>query len=203
MLLKNNTKMKYGLAVLMVFNIFCATAKDIVWCDGTIILRSQKVLTGEISIELKHDLVLHRMGGKVNVYPAHKIDVTYMYDKDASLFRRYMSVNEPANPRIFQLYEILLTGDVSILRKHKNVALKNPLDPNGFYYFIMHKGKVLPFHKFKRNVFPHMMESAGMALTEYMKKKDLHITCDANVIKIIKFYNGYTITKSQPSVVMF
>ena len=64
---------RYFIFCLLLLNAVSLFAREIVWHEGSVVLKTKEVLVGEVSIEPAYGLILHRIDGKIEVYPAHKI----------------------------------------------------------------------------------------------------------------------------------
>lgn len=147
-------------------------------------------MVGEISIEPEYDLVLHHNNGKVEVYPAHKIHAVYFYDGDANINRKFISMKQTDIFSRHQLYEIVLRGEVCVYRTKKLWTENSPSDADGYNYFVFHHEQLIDIQKFRKSVYPYLLESAGSMLAVFMDENKLNPNSAANVITIIHFYNS-------------
>lgn len=180
---------RYILFCLLLLNSVFVFARSVVWYEGSVVLKSREVLTGEISIEPDYDLILHRSNGKVEVYPAHKINSLYFYDAEANINRKFISLKETGLFNHHQLFEIVLRGEVSIYRKQKLFTGTNPSDAEGYLYYIYHNEQLTDLIKFRTQIYPQLLESSGNTLSVFIKDHRLNPNSSANAIEIIKFYN--------------
>ncbi len=180
---------RYILFCLLLLNSVFVFAKAVVWYEGSVVLKSREVLTGEISIEPEYDLILHRSNGKVEVYPAHKIYSLYFYDAEASINRKFISLKETGLFNHHQLLEIVLRGEVSIYRKQKSFTGTTPSDADGYLYYIYHNEQLTDLLKFRTQIYPQLLESCGNILSVFIDEHRLNPNSSANAIVIIKFYN--------------
>jgi len=182
---------QYLLFCLLLFNSIALFAEENAWHEGSVVLKTNEVLLGEISVEPQYDLILYRSNGKVEVYPSHRIHSVYFFDEDANINRKFISLKQ--GDGFFnhhQLYEIVVWGEVNMYRKQKTLTGNHPLDAEGFNYFISNRDKLIPLHKFRSSVYPYLLESAGSQLSVFMDKNNLNPNLPANAIIIIQFYNG-------------
>ena len=175
---------------LLLINSTFTFAGQMVWNEGSVVLKTKEVLVGEISIEPEYDLILHRSNGKVDVYPAHKIQSIYFYDEEANINRKFISLKEAGLFNHHQLFEIVLRGEISIYRKQKMGTGKSPSDADGFYYYTYHHNQLIDLFKFRNQVYPQLIESAGNRISVYIDKNKLNPNSSADAIKIIEFYNS-------------
>ncbi len=186
---------QYLLFCLLFLNSALLFARETKWYEGSVVLKSSEVLTGEILIEPEYDLVLHRRNDKVDVYPAHKILSVYFYDADANINRRFISIKDSGLFNHHQLMEVVLRGEVSIYRKQKGFTGVGASDADGFHYFTVCQDRLVDLLKFRTQVYPRLMESSGNELSIFIKDHKLNPNCSAHAIIIIKFYNELQLKK--------
>ncbi|HOX82650.1 MAG TPA: hypothetical protein PLJ60_16590 [Chryseolinea sp.] len=180
---------RFVLFCLLFINSVSLLAGEIVWYEGSVVLKTNVVLTGEISIEPQYDLILHRIHGKMEVYPAHKIQSIYFYDAKENINRKFISLKDSRFFNHHQLLEIVLKGEVSIYRRQKAWTGKSPSDADGFHYFVRYQDKLVDLQKFRNQVYPHLLKSTGGILSAFMDERKLNPNSPSNAILIIDFYN--------------
>lgn len=175
---------------LLSFNIQILLAQPLEWFEGSLVLANNAVLVGEISLQSSHDLVVLQHGGSRMVYPAHQIKSVYFYDKPANINRRYISLKKEDDiRRSYQLYEIVVSGKVSVLRRKKAGAFSNHTADLDYCYFTRHEDGLVPLAKFNRKVFPGLRARSDKRLESFISIHKLSGNCAANAIRIIEFYN--------------
>src|SRR5688572_11402532 len=123
--------MKKIFICLLILNFQVLRAQTLEWFDGSIVLSTGEVRVGTISPEASHDLILFQQGELRMVYPAHAIKAFYFYDKPADINRRYVSLKEQAGVQVrHALYEVVISGDVSVVRRKKMTAFPKNTDAN-------------------------------------------------------------------------
>lgn len=180
--------MKAFLVGLLFVN-FCAFARpDVVWYQGSVVMRNHAVITGSVAIDARHDLVLHKTGEQVNIYPAHKVMWLYFYDSAANINRRFMTWPVAAAVRTpSQLYEVVLQGDVMVLRRPRDEQTTAAID--GYHYYIKNNTGLLPLYNFKRKVYPQLLAETNGMLDAFRKERKLDPMQIADAIRLIEFYN--------------
>jgi len=160
------------------------------WYQGSLVLRDNTVLTGDISMESQHDLVLFRTDGKVNVYPAYKIAAVYYYDPLANVNRRFLTLkteNDQWHP--IHLYEVVLKGEISVIRKLKALAVESYCSAYDYDYFLVTNGGVIKLERFRKIVYPEILKEAGVSLSVYVRENKLDPNESAAAIQIVDHYN--------------
>jgi hypothetical protein len=182
-------------SVLILFFLFTVcklsyATRSLIWNEGSIVLSNKTVLTGDISIEAHHDLVLLRTDGKVNVYPAHRISSLYYFDAAANINRKFVTLADASDGvQFFHLYEIVLKGEVDVLRRLKPLTVELYADANDFDYFIRRDEKLLRLEKFRRKIYPDLLKRSGISLSIYVRENKLDPNDAASAIQIVGYFN--------------
>ena len=149
------------------------------------------VLVGKISIKDEHDLILFEQGEMRTVYPAHKIRSLYFYDRGSNINRRYLSLKEDHGVRSsYHLYEIVVTGQVDVLRRKKMSAFSGHPGELDFNYFTRYNDELIALRKFKKKVFPQLRSEPVTRLENFITANKLRADLPPNAIRIIEFYNS-------------
>ncbi|WP_276369738.1 hypothetical protein [Chryseolinea sp. H1M3-3] len=158
------------------------------WYEGSLVLSDCKVLVGKISLEQKHDLVLYANGDTRIVYPAHKIKSIYYYDNVKNINRRYISIKKDDGIRSsYHLFELVVAGDLSVIRRKKEPSLSIQNEPMDFNYFVYLNDEIIALKKFRRKVFPRLQYDHR--LNEYISFNNLSGDRAVDAIRIIEYYN--------------
>lgn len=174
---------------LLTVNLFAAEA--VRWYSGVVVLRSNEVLTGELSLEPAYDLVLFRCEEKVTVYRAHKILSVYYYDGKAGINRKFTSIQQTASGiTSCRLFEIVVQGEISVLRRAAQASFVSEDDAEGYRYYFQSGDQVAGIRQFRTRLFSRLLQSSKM-LRQYMYEKKLSPASTADIILIIDFYNRH------------
>lgn len=180
--------MKILLLCLLLIN-FRLFSQQPAWHEGSVVLKTNDVLAGKISIEPLYHLILFETDDIRTVYPAHRLQAVYFYDKSSNINRRFVSLGDRDPVRQeYRLYEVVLQGEVTLLRKQK-IKARYPSDALDFDYFILYEDEIVSLRKFNRRVYPSLQTHVGRNLEEYVVANHLRTTNDVNAIRIIEFYN--------------
>lgn len=156
---------------------------------GSVTLNNKQVLTGEISIDTQYDLVLVRNDGLVDVYPAHRVYASRIYDADKNINRRYVSMKHPINPRLSQLFEIVISGEVLVLRREvTRYSTTVEHEALGYNYYLLFENELIELKSFNPKVYPKLKASEE-ALAAFIKNNQLNPNNEAAAVQIIQYYN--------------
>ncbi|MEJ1241485.1 hypothetical protein WBG78_25280 [Chryseolinea sp. T2] len=187
------------LTLILLFATHLLPAQDLKWHEGSVVLASGEVVVGQVSMMAGRDVVLLRRAtnvsilpkGDINhgadVLPAHKVQSVFYYDKQDNVNRRFVSHAVRHNSKAIQLYEIVLQGGLNVLRRTRSTS--DSADAGDFDYFVDASGAITPLWKFYRDVYPALDETSKQHLTAYAKANGLQHADEANLIRIVGYYN--------------
>ena len=172
----------------MIFSSSASGAPSPLWYDGVVVLRDQQILNGQVAIHKRENLILFRLEDKVTVYPAHKIQNVFYYDQNADINRKFVSIaNLEHGYAEYQLFEIVLRGPVTVLRKERFHL--NHEDHEDFNYFTLYRDEIVPIKQFRKKVYPHLSDCDPFEFSAYEVKERLNLNSTKDAISLIKFYN--------------
>jgi hypothetical protein len=179
--------------VLVLFFLFTAGklfASDIRWFEGSLVLSNNKVLCGKISVNMKHDMVLYNANDHVDVYPAHTVRSVHLYDSKVNVNRKFVMFNENKSPiRRSYLYEVVLSGKLSVWRHVKVTSIEPYADAVDFDYYIKEESELVALDKFRTRFYNELLDNGGLIFSIYIKENKLDPNVDADVIRIVDGYN--------------
>lgn len=145
-------------------------------------------MVGQVAI--RHDAVLLRSANQVVVLPVRTVLSIRYYDSDANINRRFIvSYDSSANRRIYTLYEVVVSGEVLVVRKPRYTGLvPHENRETNFYYFVVTNGRLISFKQFKDKLLPEL-ENSELSITEYRKVNKLDPRQPAGIIRIVQYYN--------------
>ena len=181
--------MKIALLCLLLFYSTASIGqKDLAWLDGVLVLTSSEVLTGRLTIEPLLGVVLFEScTGKREVYSAHQIKSVYYHDAGLNINRRFVSLKESSVDYFHTFYEIVLQGEISVLRR-QIMRSKYLSDAADYNYFVWFQEEVSPLRRFKRMVYPKL-EQKQSSMAAYKSRKGLHPGNMVDAIRLIEHYN--------------
>lgn len=178
------------LLLLMTTFSFSSFAED--WFHGSVVLKSKSVLRGEISVKHGYDVVFFRVADQVSVIPAFKIAYLNLYDEQEDIHRRFVSLAIGIGAaRSFQFFELLVDGEVTILRRQLTLWYSLHLDMTEYDYYVLYGDEIHGLHKFKKIIYPALVTKAGGALETYVKANNLSPKALTDILDISEYYNTY------------
>jgi hypothetical protein len=175
--------------LLLEFQLLAAQSPE--WSDGSLVLANNEVVVGRIVLHEKHDLLLFERNGSKTVYNSHQIKSAYYYDKAADINRRYIAMKTEDGERSrYQLYEIVVSGDVHVLRRKKASALSTHTNAVDYNYFTLHNGVLSPLIKFPKTMLSELNARSEGSLERFISANRLRVNQAPNSIRIIKYYNA-------------
>jgi hypothetical protein len=167
-----------------------ASAESPSWYEGSLVLATNEVKQGKISIQPAYDLVLFKSKDEFMVYPAHRISSIFYYDQKANINRKFISLEQhhAFAPKRYQLFEIVLMGDVRVLRRIVSAAADPKDEAKAYQYYLQHKEILLELHMFRNKLYPKLVSSSSI-LSNFIETNRLNPSDAADIIRIVEFYN--------------
>ncbi len=167
-----------------------AAAPDEKWYMGSVQLSSSKIVQGKVAIKPDHNVVLFRVGEETMVFPAHKVMAVRIYDEDELTVRNFVTLHlELGAQSVYKFYEVLVDGKVSILRRQQVGWQGIHIEIMDYDYFVWHEGKLMELFKFKKKVYPQMVEHSDGTIKTYVRANHLSLSRLEHLIKIAAYYN--------------
>lgn len=163
-------------------------AHDRVWYTGALVLQTQEVLTGILAVEPDHGIVLHKQGGQVNIYPAHRVQSLQFFDPQANINRKYISLQQGTRSR-YRLYEVVVKGTVHILRYAKRNISSVYSDADSFIYYIYTGSELVQLRTFRKLVYPTLQREGGVQFAMFVLEENLNPNNPVHAIRMVQYYN--------------
>jgi len=173
---------------LLLVNTLTTKAQSLKWYDGSVVLTTGDVIIGKMVVEPSLNVLLVQQSSIRTVYPAHKIKSLYYYDDSSDINRRFISLRDKSTfYNHHQLFEIVVQGEVSVLRNQQTKSLK-PSDVLDFTYYVSYRDDVMLLKKFGKKVYPQL-KSSMETLDDFVSSNHLREYDSSNSITIIEYYN--------------
>lgn len=192
--------MRSYLLLLLVVLAMTADAESVTWHEGVVVLKNREVLVGHLTIQPGLDVVLFRSDNHSSFYRFEAIEYITYNDTEVGLSRKFLSLSaNDKNGQGFQLYEVVVPGKISVLRKPTTTFLPAVADVGSFEYFVMENSTVVQLRAFRKIIFPSM-EAAYKKdqLKMFMRENRLDPNRNSDAIRLIEFYNEGVIAASSP-----
>jgi hypothetical protein len=179
----------YFFVVLLLGLVMTVRAEE-QWFTGTLTLKSQTKLKGELSIHVDHNVVVFRSGEELMVFPAHKVQSVTVYDEVLERHRNFTSIQTSVGAAtLHQLYEIVLDGSIAIVKRDKIAWYSVHVEVPDQDYFVWSENQLLPIYQFKRKELPKLVRNSGGDLKSFIRDKKLKPGRLNDMMEIINHYN--------------
>lgn len=164
-------------------------------------LKDNKVLVGRVTIQPALNVILFQSEDRSAFYQLDRVDYVTYHDQDANLSRKFLSLSLPANDRnSHHLYEVVLSGRISVIRKPRSAYIPEVTDVGSFDYFVMENGRAIELTQFRKKVFPAMEASCNKSqLKSFMREKGLDPNDNKDALRLIEYFNEGAIAVTLPS----
>jgi hypothetical protein len=175
---------KLSFIVLFLLSLHVAAQNEL-WHGGAVVTIEDKVVTGEILFHPQFDLLVIRDNDITEVLPASRIKSFRFFDEAANINRKFASLAGTDYLFKNKIYEIVLLGEISVLRRAKSTFAVTASDADGYQYYFQHEGKISSLKKFRNILYPRMKE----LLVNEEKQLRLNPNQMADAIRFIELYN--------------
>lgn len=146
------------------------------WNRGYVVLTNNRVIKGEFAVRTDCDVVILRNGDALMVYPAHKVKWLSIFDTQINEKRDFISLEETFGAAVtHELYEVLLDGELSVLRKERSSWQALYMEMDDFEYYVQYQDELIPLNKFRRKHYRKLYRSASADFRKHVKEKRLNI----------------------------
>lgn len=183
----------YVLMIVIVFTICkpAFSAPDIHWFQGSIVTSDTRVvLTGEIAIEENFDLILFKQQGQVQILNAHRLESVFFYDSLLQMNRTFISIRDESPAGVnFGLYEVVVKGEVKLIRHLRDYALSSSSLVDDYVYYIHNQEQLVLLQFFNEKVYADLLIRGGEHLKQYEKINRLNPHHADDAVKLIIQFN--------------
>jgi len=163
---------------------FCQSNQH--WYQGSIVLMDNNVLVGEMMVHLDFNALVFRSDAGVIVLPDHKVHSFRYYDREQNINRQFVTLtNQQKRP---SFYELVINGEVSIVRTLDRWHSQLRDDKEDYTYFFLHRKNLIPIRYFKRKILPDLLNTRP-DLNQWVKAERLDLNNEINALLIVKEYN--------------
>jgi hypothetical protein len=158
------------------------------WQEGVVVLHDGRVINGTIHYPKGFDLIFIRNNTERIVLTADKIQLFRYYDSAANINRKFVSLK--GNRWGLQFYEVVVNGEVSVLRQLRRFAYKaHPDEIDSYDYFTFVNYRLEPIMRFRNRVYPKLLEERPIEIQTYVHKEQLDLNQMKSALLIIMEFN--------------
>ncbi len=158
--------------------------------QGVIVDRDQQVIVSELALESAFDAVIYKTSASsytTSILPAHRVKSFRYYDAAKDINRQFVSIRKRG---LYQFYEVVIQGEVQVLRRLKKFALSWAADEGYDYdFFVSYNGELFPLAKFKSTVFRDLQKKYRDELIAFVQQNKLELSEVASIFSIVKWCN--------------
>ncbi|MDJ1501638.1 hypothetical protein [Xanthocytophaga agilis] len=201
--------------LLVTFSVVAGNPSSQNWHQGELVLLNEQTVNGEFSYDAFTDLIQVKDERVVKVYSARQVRAFGYFDEKSNQMRRFLSLSYPVrrnrNQKAF--FEIVLTGEMYLLRRLHNMRSSNPTQlnamesdspwydkKNAYEYFVYANDHFIPISQFRRRIYPILMKEYKEQLEVFIKDKKLNIYTQRGKFMLI---NQYNVLKSPDKISLF
>lgn len=209
---------KSSFGILCGLLIFFQAGAEGKWHQGVVILKTDKVLTGEVNYNGQLSIIRLKDGDRIKSFSAFQVAAFNFHDEELGLVRKFISIPFKLSDSRFSdtFFEQIIKGEVSLLRKKKSFHNETPhtedqvYSVNGytinnfqyqhamsFDYYFEKDGHVVHSDRFKRMLLPVLI-SPDSELSRFIDEKRLNVHKVYDQILIVKHYNE--LRKNEPEI---
>ena len=171
-----------------------ANGKSVPWHDGVLVLKDHQVLVGEVVIEPAFDVILFRSEDHSSFCAIDKVDYVVYHDAVAGLNRKFLALQTENRARdAFQLYEVVIQGPLSVVRKPRGSYIPDLDDVNSFEYFVLNgEHSLVRVSRFNKDVYPTIEAYFTKAqLKSFLHQRKLDPQRLPDALRLIQHYNDW------------
>jgi hypothetical protein len=177
---------------------FCFTvnaSESLEWNAGVLVTVDGKIQQGELAFQVS-EIVLFRAAGEITVYPANKVHSFRYYDQTENINRKFVS-RQAGYGRIASFYEVIVVGEVSVMRllKSQRITNRKKSDRDDYDYFLLFEDHLINLNQFRNKVYPDLVSSSER-IANLIKEQHLDPNQKADAIRIVQLYNKISYTET-------
>ncbi len=190
--------------IIVLVSSLSLLAKDkINWSEGRIILEDNREISGVVSYNYKHGVILHKNEeGITKAFSAAQVSYFEYFDELMQVPRRYIALpfKTDDNYKNEVFFELIMDGEIAVFRKEKkniNLDFIRQHDNQNFTryhasfdYFFFQEGSFIPLKQFPTKLLPKLKEAFPSQIDAFIDENVLSVDHGIHAILIIDFYNS-------------
>jgi hypothetical protein len=158
------------------------------WRGGMVVLTDDQVLTGTIYYPQRFGMIFLRTDKDKVALSAAKVHHFRYYDSAANINRKFVSIK--INKWESRFYELVIGGEVNVLRELKRYADKShPDEIDSYWYYTLINNTMVPLMHFRNKVYPKLLEEQLVEIQTFVHRERLDLNEMRSALLIIKEFN--------------
>jgi hypothetical protein len=124
-------------------------------------------------------------------FPAAEINYINIHDNHVKVPRKFISLSSEERGRaVNKIYEVVLQGELSVIRKPRGGSLPDFDDVYSYEYFVMESSTVTKLADFRKTIYPIIEHHySPKQMMKFLNYENLNPWSPADAIKLIDIYN--------------
>lgn len=187
------------------FNSRAELRNELTWHEGVVVFTDQTAAKGDLHLDMDLGLLMVRQSGSIKTFPAFKVRQIEYFDEKSGKPRYFVSLPYKTS-RLNHgacLFEVVLRGDLIVLRKEQNnfaskmeafmgnySKFQDPYDEGNYVYFLYDGEKITKLRLLTRKRLTNFMEQYAVEMRNYVKEKGIVLKDTYSRIKVVAYYNA-------------
>ena len=151
-------------------------------------MQNGSVINGSIHYPKGFGMIFIKNDEEKIVLTAEKVRLFRYYDSISNINRKFVSIKK--NDHTTQFYEVVINGEVSVVREMKKYADRShPDEIDSYRYFAHYKNLMIPLTHFRNKVYPKLVEEQPIDIRTYVRGERLDPNEMQSALLIIKEFN--------------
>jgi hypothetical protein len=158
--------------------------------NGVIVDHHQEVIVSQLTVHAGFDAVIYKSKLDTStrvILPAHRVKSFRYFDNASNINRQFISLRHSG---IYRFYEIVIYGEVQVIRRLKrNKPSLETDEANDYNFFLWFRNDLIDLKKFKSIVYPLLVQRYGSELEDFVGQNKLQFLNVAAIFSIVKKCN--------------
>ncbi len=175
-------------SVLVLAIVSSLMGQPLEWRRGVVVLTNGQVLTGSIYHPQGFDVIFLRSDDECISLNAVRVQSFRYYDSVSNINRKFVGIKN--NKWESRFYEVVISGEVSVLRELKRYADKShPDEVDSYWYYTFINNTMVPLMHFRNRVYPKLLEEHVVEIQTFVQRERLDLNEMRSALLIIKEFN--------------
>ncbi len=180
----------------LIFSLFgllqVGLAQDF-WHEGSITLKNNLSITGELSFEAGLDKIKYKSTLYEKKFRLEDVAAFQFEDYELGIQRYFVMDYIDEKPHLF---EVIVEGRYPVYRKLKNLALfkvELSLTEENYDFFIRSENELVPFNQFEDKILKRITWDYPFEIRDFVYKYNLNLEVTAHKVLVMQHYNAITV----------